>query len=212
MKDLKLQILYAVFIGLLVGVNLLGGKITTLFGISVSVGIFIAPLLFLITDIVEEVHGRKTVNFFIVGGSIALFLVLLYTLFFVNLPPNERYLYNEEYKIIFGSSIRMIIASIISFLISQTHDAFSFSYLKKKTNGKALWLRNNVSTIISQFIDTSIFMMIAFYNLTPKFTLSFIIELIIPYYLFKVLFAFLDTPFVYLGVKWLKNKKIKLNK
>jgi len=211
MKDLKLQILYAIFIGLLVGVNLLGGKITTLFGISVSVGIFITPLLFLITDIVEEVHGRKTVNYFIIGGCISLFLVLLYTLFFVNLSPNERYLYNEEYKIIFGSSVRMIIASIISFFISQTHDALSFDYLKKKTNGKALWLRNNISTIISQFIDTSIFMMIAFYKLTPKFTLSFIIELIIPYYLFKVLFAFLDTPFVYLGVKWLKIKN-KLNK
>jgi len=68
-----------------------------------------------------------------------------------------------------------------------------------------LWLRNNLSTIVSQFIDSTVFMFVAFYALTPKFTVAFIFSLIIPYYLFKVAFAVLDTPFVYLGVKWLKK-------
>ena len=63
----------------------------------------------------------------------------------------------------------------------------------------------NLSTIVSQLIDTFVFMMIAFYQLTPKFTFIFIIHLIIPYYLFKILFAIIDTPFVYLGVNWLKK-------
>ncbi|MFA5318721.1 MAG: queuosine precursor transporter [Patescibacteria group bacterium] len=76
---------------------------------------------------------------------------------------------------------------------------------QEKIGGKWLWLRNNASTIISQFIDTNVFMFIAFYNLTPKFTAAFVFSLVIPYYLFKVLFALLDTPFVYLGVKWLKD-------
>jgi len=210
MNNQKLQILFSLFIGLLIGMNLLGGKIISLFGISVSVAIFMVPFTFLITDIVEEVYGRDTVKHFIIGGVISLIVIFLYTSIFVLLEPHERYSFNSEYKTIFGSSLRMIIASLIGFILAQTHDMISFEWWKKKTHGKALWLRNNLSTIISQFIDTSVFMMIAFYQLTPKFTFIFIINLIIPYYLFKILFAILDTPFVYLGVNWLRKNKQNL--
>jgi len=207
MNKSKTQILLAVFIALLVGMNLLGGKIVSLFGISVSVAIFMTPLTFLITDIVEEVHGKKVVKDFILGGVISLILIFLFTALFVYLEPNPRYTFNEEYKTIFGSSLRMIVASITAFILSQTHDVLVFEWWKKKTKGKALWLRNNLSTIGSQLIDTFVFMMIAFYHLTPKFTFAFIISLAIPYYLFKMLFALIDTPFVYLGVKWLSTEK-----
>ena len=100
----------------------------------------------------------------------------------------------------------MIIASIIAFVVSQTHDVWAFEFWKKKTHGKMLWLRNNASTMVSQVIDTLLFMMIAFYGISDKFTFGFIITLAIPYYLFKIAFAALDTPFVYLGARWLKGK------
>ncbi|MCK5589123.1 MAG: queuosine precursor transporter [Candidatus Pacebacteria bacterium] len=212
MINSRLQILFALFIALLVGVNLLGGKIISLFGVSVSVGIFIIPLTFLITDIVEEVYGKHVVKHFIIGGVISLITVFLFTGLFVYFEPHTIYSFNEEYKTIFGSSLRMIIASIMAFSLAQIHDVITFEWLKKKTKGKALWLRNNLSTMISQLIDTFVFMMIAFYHLTPKFTLTFIVSLAIPYYLFKIVFAILDTPFVYLGVKWLKNEKDRLLK
>ncbi|MBU2236011.1 VUT family protein, partial [Patescibacteria group bacterium] len=57
------------------------------------------------------------------------------------------------------------------------------------------------------FIDTTIFMFIAFYHVSPKFTVAFIFSLIFPYWILKVVFAILDTPFVYLGVRWVKNSK-----
>ena len=207
MNKSRLQILFALFITVLVGMNLLGGKIVSLFGISVSVGIFMVPLTFLITDIVEEVYGKSAIKHFIIGGVISSIIIFLFTGLFVLLEPHTRYSFNEEYRIIFGSSLRMIVASIVAFVLGQVHDAIAFDWLKKKTKGKALWLRNNLSTIISQLIDTFVFMMIAFYHLTPKFTFLFIIQLAIPYYLFKVLFAIIDTPFVYLGVNWLKKEK-----
>ncbi len=210
MNNPRLQILFAIFIGLLVGMNLLGVKITSLFGVSVSVAIFMAPLTFLITDIVEEIYGKPIVKHFIIGGVISLIIIFLYTSIFVILEPHERYSFDSQYKTIFGSSLRMIVASIIAFILAQVHDVIAFEWWKKKTKGKALWLRNNLSTIVSQLIDTFVFMMIAFYQLTPKFTFIFIIHLIIPYYLFKILFAIIDTPFVYLGVNWLKKgEKIK---
>lgn len=189
--------------------NLLGGKIVSIFGISVSVGIFMVPLTFLITDVVEEVYGKHTVKHFIIGGVISLIVIFLFTAIFVALEPHERYSFNNEYITIFSSSLRMFVASIIAFILAQAHDVIAFDWWKKKTKGKALWLRNNLSTIVSQLIDTIVFMMIAFYHLTPKFDFVFIIQLIIPYYLFKVLFAIIDTPFVYLGVNWLKKGKTK---
>ena len=199
----RLHILFGVFIGLLIGMNLLGNKITTLFGISVSVGIFMVPLTFLITDIVEEVYGKEVVKHFIVSGVLAIIMVFLFTGFFIWLEPNARFPYNEEYKIIFRSSMRIMIASVVAFALAQFHDIWAFAYWKKRTHGKALWLRNNLSTWASQAIDTFVFMMIAFYHVTDKFTFAFIIQLAIPYYLFKIAFAILDTPLVYAGVAWL---------
>ncbi len=203
--SLRLHILFGLFVGLLVGMNLLGNKITTLFGISVSVGIFMVPLTFLITDIIEEVYGKEVVKHFIIAGVLTIILMFLFTGLCIWLPPNARFSYNEEYKIVFGSSMRIMVASVTAFALAQMHDMWSFAYWKKKTKGKFLWLRNNLSTWISQAIDTFVFMMIAFYQMTDKFTLAFIIQLAIPYYLFKVSFALLDTPLVYLGVAWLKE-------
>jgi queuosine precursor transporter len=201
----KLSILLGLFVSILIAANLLSTKITTFLGVSFSVGVIAFPLTFLITDIVEEVYGKEKTKVFIKVGLISLIFILLYTTLAVNLPAASRYDYNEEYKIIFGSSIRIMIASLLGFLASQYNDLLTFNFIKKKTKGKFLWFRNNLSTIISQFIDTTVFMFIAFYNITPKFDVSFIFSLIIPYWLLKIVIAIIDTPFCYLGVKWLRK-------
>jgi hypothetical protein len=204
----KLSLLFAMFIGLLVGVNLLGGKVIGFFGISSSVGIFMVPLTFLITDIVEEVYGRETVSQFITGGIVVLVVIFIYTLIFTALPSHSRYSFHDEYRLVFGSSLRMIAASLIAFALSQYHDVWAFEFWKKRTHGQALWLRNNLSTILSQGIDTFVFMMVAFYRVSPTFTFAFVVQMALPYYLLKICFAILDTPLVYLGVKWLKKKPL----
>jgi len=136
MNNSKLQILFVIFIALVIGMNLLGGKITSLFGISVSVAIFITPLTFIIINIIEEVCSKKTARHFIVGGIISLIVIFIYTSIFVVLEPHSRYTFNQEYKTIFGSSLRMIIASLIIFILSQTHDSAAFEWWKKKPTAK----------------------------------------------------------------------------
>lgn len=202
----KLNLLLGLFIGLIIGANLLGTKITSLFGVSVSVGIFMVPLMFLITDIVAEVRGKAVAQQFVTVGVIVQLVVLAYVLLFIALPPHARYAFNDEYRLVFGNSTRIIIASLVAFVLAQFHDVWLFHFIKEKTDGRWLWLRNNVSTMVSQGIDTFVFMFIAFYGVTPKFTAAFIVSLAIPYYLFKIAFAVLDTPFVYAGVKWLKKE------
>jgi len=205
----KLYLLLGLFIAAIIVANIMGAKITTLFGISMSVAIFIFPITFLITDIVEEVHGKEKTKIFVLTAFIALVIVLLFQLLAVWLPPAERFGSNPEYVTIFSLSIRMTIASIIAFLISQTHDIWAFNFWKQKTKGKYLWLRNNLSTFVSTFLDTTIFMFLAFFHMTPKFTAAYVFALIIPYWLLKVFMAAADTPFCYLGVWWLKGKKPK---
>ena len=106
-------------------------------------------------------------------------------------------------------SFRIFIASIAAFLISQLHDIWAFNFWKQKTRGKHLWLRNNLSTIVSQLIDTTLFMFIAFYAVSPQFTIAYTFSLVIPYWILKVVFALFDTPFVYLGVWWLRKNEVK---
>jgi hypothetical protein len=205
--EFRTNLLLGFFVTSLALANLLGNKITTLFGIRVSVAIFVFPILFLITDIIEDVHGKWKAKSFVYTGLICQVFIFIILFLSILAPPNQTWGNQAAYESVFSVSLRIIVASIIAFFFSQLHDVWAFNLWKQKTKGRYLWLRNNASTMISQFIDTVIFMFIAFYQVTPKFDIPFIFSLIIPYWLMKVLFAALDTPFVYLGVRWLRGKQ-----
>ena len=202
----KRDFLFAFFVASMVMVNTLGTKIISIVGIRVSVGIFFVPALFLITDIIGEVFGRAEASRFVNMATIMLVVLFVMMGVCIAVPPNESWGMQEQYAMIFGSSLRMTIASLVSFVVAQQLDVFMFSFWGKVTHGKHLWIRNNLSTIVSQFIDTTIFEFIAFWHLNDKFTTGYIFSLIIPYWLFKVVFALLDTPFCYLGVRWLRGR------
>ncbi len=206
-REEKTQILLGAFVAAVVLANLLGTKIAD-FGIFVaSVGIFMYPITFVATDIVAEVFGRKRAATFVIAGLIANIMLFLMVAISIRLPPATRYLNNDAFLEVFNPSLRIIGASIVAFLIAQIHDLLAFEYWKKLTRGRFLWLRNNASTIVSQFLDSTIFMFLAFYLATPQYTVEFIFALIIPYWFLKVLIAIADTPVVYLGVRWLGKEE-----
>ena len=97
---------------------------------------------------------------------------------------------------------RVVLGSMIGYLVSQNIDVLGFHFLKQATDGRFLWLRNNGSTMISQSIDTVIFLVIAFAGLVPAQVLW---QMIWMQYLLKLAIAAIDTPFVYLLVNILKN-------
>lgn len=186
---------------------MLGGKIIPFGPFEVSVAFLIVPLSFLMTDIVEEVYGKKKADEFVLAGVVALTVFLAFILLFVFLPPAARYTDNPAYSAIFGTSGRLVAASIVAFLVSQYHDVWSFGFWKKETKGKYLWLRTNISTLLSMVIDTFLFMFLAFYKLTPDFTVAFILQMSLPYLLFKMGWGVLSSPLVYAGAKWLRGGK-----
>ncbi len=206
--DFKLLTLISVFIGVLVGMNLLGGKIITIFGIGASVAVFMVPISFAITDIATELYGKRFTRQLTLAGMIALVLLMVYSAVFVWLDPNPRFAADDAYRTVFGSSLRIIIASVAAFSLAQLQDIFIFEKIRKVTKGKYLWIRTNVSTFASELVDTTVFMFIAFYLITPRFDALFVLKMIIPYLLLKLAFAVLITPAVYAGVKLLKQKEI----
>ncbi|RJQ34173.1 VUT family protein [Candidatus Parcubacteria bacterium] len=206
-QDKKITFLQILFVTAIILANIVGIKIINIGPLNVSMGIWLVPITFLITDILAEVKGKKFVDSLIWVTAIALLFSYTFIRISIWVEPAERFLENNSaFVTIFESSARMFIASLIAFLISQFHDIWAFEYWKKKTKGKHLWLRNNLSTIVSQFIDTTIFIFLAFYQIAPKFDFAFMWTLILPYYALKVILALADTPFAYLGVKWLKEK------
>jgi hypothetical protein len=206
-KDIRSSILFGLFIGCLIGMNVLGAKIVSVGPFSVSVAFTIVPLSFLITDIVTEVFGKKKAREWIIAGVITLAAFLAIILLFVALPAASRFTLNKEYTTVFGTSARIVFASIVAFLLSEFSDVWSFLGIKKWTNKRFLWFRTNVSSVFSMLIDTFVFMYLAFYMLTPKFTALFVLQMIIPYLMFKIAWAFISSPMVYAGAKWLKGGK-----
>ncbi len=188
--------LIAIFVGGLVIAGVLASKIVNIAGLIVPGGVFAYSLTFPITDIICEVWGKKKGKYVVFSGFITLLVILGLIRLTLVFPKAPFWTGEEAFTKILGGTSRIIIASFIAYLVSQYHDVWAFHFWRKVTKGKHLWLRNNASTFVSQFIDTIVFITIAFYGVMPVFTL------IKGQYIIKLLIALLDTPIVYFGV-WL---------
>ena len=207
-QQLKTNLLLTTFLATILIVNLAGAKTTTFWGQTFSVSLIVFPLISLIQDVISEVFGRSKAREFLFLGIFANLIVSLFLLAATSFPPSARYLAdNAAYTTIFGQSIRIIFASIAAFAISEFADIFIFFKIKEFTKGKFLWLRADISTIISSVLDSFLFMFLAFYMISPKYTAEFVIQITLPYLGLKLLWTLVNTPLIYVGVKWLKSNK-----
>jgi uncharacterized integral membrane protein (TIGR00697 family) len=178
-------------------------KTVRIFGFVTALGNAIYGTTFLVTDILGENHGHKEarkavwIGFFILIATTVLMQICLAFI------PDQSDLLSPELQKIFSFLPRVAFASLTAYLISQTHDVWAFEFWKKLTHGKHLWLRNNFSTLTSQFIDNIIFTYIAFVGLfglfgwQQVFSWSIIIQIFVVSYIMKFIISLADTPFVY---------------
>ena len=212
-KIQKLDLLISIYIFCIAASELMGAKtfpLVNFFGyqLNASVAIFVLPLIFTINDVITEVFGKERTRSVIRSGLIIIFLILLFSLLATYLPPSKRFLNSEEaYDKVFGLSARIAGASLTAFAIAEFLDVFIFVKMRQILGKKALWLRNNVSNFVSQFTDTTIFMTLAFYAFNKPFgdNAAFLFSLIPPYWLLKCFMSVIETPLVYIGVRWLKK-------
>jgi len=207
-------ILSGIFIASLVSCNLIFQKFFEIeiwlpfvgnYTFSQSVGLLPYPITFLVTDIISEIYGKERANQVVTSGLVAsIFMLIVVSL--ADIIPMAPWspVDSDTFHKVFGLSAAAVFASMMAYLFAQYVDIRIFHFWKKLTKGKHLWLRNNASTVFSQFIDTSsVLLLLCFFGVIgwERFGV-----LLLNGFLFKVFFAAFDTPFVYMIVYYLRKE------
>ena len=189
----NLILLNSIFMIGLVMSNLFGGKLISVLGFTVAGAIITYPLTFLSTDIIGEIWGKQEANDCVKIGIIVQLIFLALGYLSLAIPPQEASeSLQHSLTVVLNQGLRMTLASLGAFSVSQFLDVFLFHKLKESCNGKKKWLRNNLSTMTSQLVDTLIFITIAFYGVVDNLP-----AMVLGQYVIKLLLALGDTPFFY---------------
>lgn len=216
LRSNRLDLLIAIYIFCVVAVNLMGAKVMPigqLFGLefNISVAILLMPLLFSIIDAVCEVYGKARAKSIVYSGIVVIFLMVLFSAFAVAMPAAERFAAAGAYNEVFTISIRFGIASLVAFGLAGLLDVLVYNKLKMiHGKGRLVWLRNNLSGYLGQFVDSTVFVFIAFYSLNYGFVdnISWLFGIILPLTLAKCAMSAATTPLVYAGIRFLDGKKL----
>jgi uncharacterized integral membrane protein (TIGR00697 family) len=175
------------------------------------VGVIPWPVVFILTDLLNEFYGEKAVRRISWITAILIAYCFIIVSIALQLPakeiPGSTLATNAEFGKVFGQAQAVIIGSIAAFLLSQIMDATLFHWIKRKTGNRYIWLRSTGSTVVSQMVDTVVVLYIGFV-LTGAITMNDFFKIAPTNYLLKLGVAILLTPFIYLG-HYLVRKYLK---
>jgi hypothetical protein len=171
-------------------------KLVLLFGLEATLGNILYGTIFLATDVLNELFGKKEARKAVFIGFFVMIITVILMTVALQFNPHPEDFAQGALETIFGFMPRILLASLTAFIISQLIDVYVFDKIKQKLpDNKFLWIRNNLSTIFSQAVDTVIFVPIAFIGVVST---EVLFGIMLSTYLIKVLVAALDTPFIYL--------------
>ena len=176
-------IVITIFCVILLTTNITAQYLISFWNFTVTIALFIYPLTFLVTDYVSEIYGKKACIKLVILG-------LLFSLF-----PSFIF-----------STPQIIAGSLLAYLIAQFHDVWAFHWWKRLTKNRHLWIRNNMSTVVSQLFDTVIFTFVAFYGV---YDINIILSIMISEYPIKVAMAVIDTGPLYILVGFSRIRIVK---
>lgn len=210
-RETAFLVLSSVFLAHALIGELIGGKLIQAHGWVMSVGVIPWPMVFVVTDLINEYYGPRAVRrlTFIAVALIVYAFVLLAACMQVEAAPFSP-VSDSAFRAVFGQSLWIIAGSLVAFVVSQLIDAAVFVLAKSRTHSRLLWLRAVGSTLISQLIDTFVINSIAF-GLPKKLSLQQVLELSLTNYGYKVLIALATVPLIYLGHslldRWFKTER-----
>ncbi|MFB9972888.1 queuosine precursor transporter [Allobacillus sp. SKP2-8] len=176
-------------------------KTVELFGVTATLGNIVYGTIFLATDIINEKYGKEEARKAVWLGFYTLITMTIVMQFALLFQPHESDVAHEALSDIFSLVPQVAVGSLLAYIISQNIDVVIFAKLKSKFAGtKFLWIRNNLSTMISQLIDTTIFSVIAFWHFLTT-DMSVWLSIFLSTYVIKFLVSALDTPFMYMAKK-----------
>ncbi len=184
--------LAAAFVAALVTANVLAAKIVTIGGLLVPAGVLAYSITFAVTDTVSEVWGRARSQALVNAGILVLLLVWGLVMLAVAMPAAPIWAGQAAFAGVLAQTNRIILASLVAFAVSQSFDVWVFHRLRQRAGAQRLWLRNNLSTVLSQTLDTVVFIVLAFAGTGLP-----LLHLIGGQLLVKFSIALLDTPVVY---------------
>jgi len=177
-------------------------KISNIWGFAFDGGMLLFPLAYIFGDILTEVYGYARARRVIwIGFTMNLLMVITFWIV-GKLPADISWGLQDSYDNILGIVWRIVLASLIAYLVGEFSNSYIMAKLKVKTHGKKLWLRAIGSTIIGQFLDTTIFLVVAFAGVFPW---SLILSIWIANYIFKIIIEIILLPITYRVVNWLKR-------
>jgi len=181
--------------------NLQGPKLTIIFGLQTSLGVIFYSSIFFATDVLSENYGKAAANKAVrMGFAVSVIVLVMLSLALLYLPSTDPATaeysasIHEAFRTIVNYTPRFIFGSLLAYYISQHFDVWAFHRIRAITGDRWLWLRNNLSTLSSQLIDTAIFSLVTWWGIVDLRTA---LALGAAKYVFKVAIAAIDTIFIY---------------
>lgn len=177
--------------------NLQGPKLTVIFGIETTLGVIFYSSIFFATDVLSENYGRAEANKAVrMGFAVSIIVLLMLSLSMLYQPSDRQFAHDihNAFATILNFTPRFVIGSLFAYIVSQSFDVWAFHRIKQYTGEKWLWLRNNLSTMASQIVDTAIFSLVVWWGVVD---LATALKLGAAKYVFKVIIAMIDTTFIY---------------
>lgn len=181
--------------------NLQGPKLTVIFGLQTSLGVIFYSSIFFATDVLSENYGKAAANKAVrMGFAVSVIVLIMLSLALLYLPSDKPETaefstsIHNAFATIVNFTPRFIFGSLLAYYISQHFDVWAFHKIKSVTGERWLWLRNNLSTMSSQIVDTLIYSLVAWWGIVD---LETALALGAAKYLFKVVIAMIDTVFIY---------------
>lgn len=201
-KEKLLPMITGAFVGILILSNILAAKMVQIGPFVFDGGTLLFPLSYIFGDCLTEVYGYKSSRKVIWTGFAMIILMAINIWITGILPAEKSWAFQESYNNVLMMVPRIVLASLCGFFAGEFSNSFVLSKMKVLTNGKYLWMRTIGSTVVGEFVDSILFVAIAFLGLYP---LSVLVVMAISNYLFKTFIEVVFTPITYKVVNAIKK-------
>ena len=193
-----------IFVSCILISNILASKIISIFGISMTSGVLVFPISYVLGDVMTEIYGYEKTKKVIIYGFISNLLMVIAFYLAMKLPYPDYWQNQEAFIAILSSTPKILLASFIGYLIGGLFNSYIMEYIKNNSKIKFLWFRTILSTIVGEALDTTIFLTISFIGTMNGYDL---ISMIIYQSIFKIIYEVVLTPILYKVVDFISNKE-----
>lgn len=178
--------------------NIITAKNVGLFGFNCAIGNVMFASTFLATDMLTELYGKESAKKAVNIGLLGSIMLIISTQICLHYIPSSIDYANDAMSTLFSMNLRITLSSLVMYYIANIADVYLYSFLKKKTNNKYMWLRNNLSTMICNTTENFLFMIGGFLGI---YDFKTVIMMAVATTIFELVAAVFDTPFLYLAKK-----------